>query len=84
MDFSPAFNHFDDVEKIEVEGILGTQPISRDSNGQKSSYFILILETSALTYAYRSGKHLRFPDLKINAGEKVLLIGASGSGKSSL
>ena len=44
----------------------------------------MILETSALTYAYRSGKQLRFPDLQVSAGEKVLLVGASGSGKSSL
>ena len=44
----------------------------------------MILETSALTYAYRSGKKLCFPDLQVSAGEKVLLVGASGSGKSSL
>ena len=44
----------------------------------------MILETSALTYAYRSGKKLRFPDLQVSAGDKVLLVGASGSGKSSL
>ena len=44
----------------------------------------MILETSALTYAYRSGEQLSFPDLQVSAGEKVLLVGASGSGKSSL
>ncbi len=36
MDFSPAFSHFDDVEKIEVEGILGTQPISRTLTARKA------------------------------------------------
>ena len=36
MDFSPAFNHFDDVEKIEVEGILGAQPISETLMARKA------------------------------------------------
>ena len=36
MDFSPAFNHFDDVEKIEVEGILGAQPISETLTTRKA------------------------------------------------
>ena len=36
MDFSPAFNHFDDVEKIEVEGILGAQPISETLTARKA------------------------------------------------
>ena len=36
MDFSPAFNHFDDVEKIEVEGILGAQPISETLTATKA------------------------------------------------
>ena len=36
MDFSPAFNHFYDVEKIEVEGILGAQPISETLTARKA------------------------------------------------
>ncbi len=36
MDFSLAFNHFDDVEKIEVEGILGAQPISETLTARKA------------------------------------------------
>ena len=36
MDFSPAFNHFDEVEKIEVEGILGAQPISETLTARKA------------------------------------------------
>ena len=36
LDFSPAFNHFDDVEKIEVEGILEAQPISETLTARKA------------------------------------------------
>ena len=36
MDFSPAFNNFDDVEKIKVEGILGTQSISGTLTARKA------------------------------------------------
>ena len=36
MDFSPAFNHFDDVEKIEVEGIIEAQPIFETLTARKA------------------------------------------------
>ncbi len=36
LDFSPAFNQFDDVEKIEIEGILGAQPISETLTARKA------------------------------------------------
>lgn len=43
----------------------------------------MILETNALSYDYGSGEKLQFPDLKVSTGEKIALVGASGSGKST-
>ena len=43
----------------------------------------MILKISALAHTYGSGNQLKFPDLEIGAGEKVVLVGPSGSGKSS-
>ena len=43
----------------------------------------MILETEHLTYQYPSGKTLHFPDIQLHAGEKVLMVGPSGNGKST-
>lgn len=43
-----------------------------------------VITTSSLTMSYQSGVvNLQFPNITIEAKDKVLLLGASGSGKSS-
>lgn len=36
LDFSPAFDQFNDLEKIEVEGILGSQSLSETVTAKKA------------------------------------------------
>ena len=36
LDFSPAFDRFNDLEKIEVEGILGSQSLSETVTAKKA------------------------------------------------
>ena len=36
LDFSPAFDRFNDLEKIEVEGILGSQSLSETVTAEKA------------------------------------------------
>ena len=43
----------------------------------------MILETQQLTYQYKSGKTLYFPDIQLHTDEKILVVGPSGSGKST-
>lgn len=43
-----------------------------------------MLQTKDLTYSYKNGPSLRFPDLHCAAGEHRLLLGQSGSGKTTL
>ncbi|OYR87812.1 ATP-binding cassette domain-containing protein [Lactobacillus taiwanensis] len=42
------------------------------------------IETHNLALNFPNGETLRYPDLKINQGEKILLTGDSGSGKTTL
>jgi len=37
VSFAPAFERFDDLEKIEVEGVLGTRALSETLTGKSSS-----------------------------------------------
>ena len=43
----------------------------------------MILETNRLEYLYSSGQTIRFPDLKIRVGDRVLVTGRSGCGKTT-
>ena len=40
--------------------------------------------TKGLAIKFKNGEEVAFPDIQVNAGEKVLLTGDSGSGKSTL
>ena len=44
----------------------------------------MILTTKNLTYTYKNGKTIDFPDINLDAGKKVLISGLSGSGKTTL
>lgn len=42
-----------------------------------------MIKTSHLAYSYHTGSNIRFPDFEMSKGEQVLLLGNSGSGKTT-
>lgn len=43
-----------------------------------------ILSVNDLSYTYKNGSEIRFPDFNLNKGSDLLIIGNSGSGKTTL
>jgi len=43
-----------------------------------------MLETSLLSYKYKSGPRFSFPDMRCNSKEQLVILGQSGVGKSTL
>ncbi|RVU71422.1 MULTISPECIES: ABC transporter ATP-binding protein [Lactobacillus] len=68
------------VDKLNEE-------INQDST-KVDSFFVLkspvSLTTDNVSVRFANGKEIHFPNLKINKGEKVLLTGDSGAGKTTL
>lgn len=58
-----------------------TSSIEVDNSTQNAPYSLC---TNNLEVNFENGEALKFPDIKINYGEKILLTGDSGTGKSTL
>ncbi len=78
-----------------LEQIKSTKPLNekvaaaladppKDVNTDKELASFDHLQTTGLSFSYDHGETINYPDLKIKAGEKVLLTGDSGTGKSTL
>lgn len=55
-----------------------TKPVYLNKVGFKS------LELKELVFHYPDGNLIEFPNIRINAGDKVAIVGSNGSGKSTL
>ena len=78
-----------------LEQIKSTKPLNektaaaladppKDVNADEELASFDHLCAAGLSFAYDHGETINYPDLKIKAGEKVLLTGDSGTGKSTL
>lgn len=55
-----------------------------ESNNKKETSIPSIIKTNSLSLKFPNGEMLKYPDINIKEGEKILLTGDSGSGKTTL
>lgn len=63
---------------------ISQDTVSINVSDKKGKDVPAIISTKDLALSFPNGESLTFPDLQINAGEKILLTGDSGAGKSTL
>lgn len=63
-----------------------TRDVSVDCSEKHSDTLdnIKNVELRNLSYTYKNGTEIKYPDININKGDKVLITGPSGSGKTTL
>ena len=55
-----------------------------ESNNKEEASIPSVIKTNSLSLKFPNGEMLKYPDINIKEGEKILLTGDSGSGKTTL
>ncbi|MBP2057565.1 ABC-type bacteriocin/lantibiotic exporter with double-glycine peptidase domain [Lactobacillus colini] len=80
--YAQAITQFKGIKKVNEQMLNLEQEVAVDKN--KSDNDWQELQISNLKMKYPDGEEILYPDMKIKQGEKVLLSGDSGTGKSTL
>lgn len=79
---SQARGRMKGVKKLIKEVNESTQPVPAIDKPKNDTP--AVIKTKSLRLDFQNGEKLSYPDLQINQGEKILLTGDSGTGKSTL
>lgn len=80
---SSQIGHIKSTKDLNTDVTKNLIPIS-DNNKHTSLFDFSSLSIENLKLKFSNGEQLTYPNIKINAGEKILLSGDSGVGKSTL
>ena len=70
------------VSKSRIDEVLQAEPSNQEGGDVFRRFQSLRTESASVTYP--NGLRVAMPDFELSAGESIALVGASGSGKSSL
>ena len=63
---------------------IGEDVISFEKENKNNEDIPFVIKTQNLSLTFRNGETLEFPNIRINYGDKILLTGDSGTGKTTL